>query len=495
MRYLAKSFSQRLNGLMIISCLFLAACGVNASHSVSQTSTPQILVNGLNISTSSSSLSITALHSGDGKIGWQHQAQWILPRFHVMSAPIIAAGVLYAPSDSYNSKTTSPPTGFLSAFRISDGQRLWQVKVGALGSPPIVQNGIVYLSATESLPNSTKKWMYALNAQSGKQIWRTELTGTGLNETFTFASGNLYISSNEVCFDMCTATNIFSLNAATGALRWHKIFQATSSSNITVDNNTAYVYIADGPFSTSVQGLYALNVDTGETLWFVAYAIPVIGSFSNPEQIPGATIQVIDGVIYAKTTMSVAQSPNPDYALTALDAHSGHALWSIPTTAVGTILAVDAHTFYVQTEKPNRDLTKPPTGSEKKTSASPYTYFLSAISMHNGQSLWQHQLVSAFRQSKVVDGTLYSEAFDPNLTKSTPLIATNTTNGDTIWQANIAISAISASSRGYSVFTIAQNVLYTVVNIDTLTAVSLEDGKILWQTKIPQTIIVAISFA
>src|SRR5262249_55163360 len=153
------------------------------------------------------------------------------------AAPTLVDHVIYL-TGALNSTSTDLahlPSGYIVARRASDGGQLWRVEIGAFGSHPLVDGATVYISAVQLVAQDTHsalhKWVYALNTQDGTVRWRTEITDqSGFHNTLMLRQGQLYITSNEICFDACNAAYVLALRASDGTPVWHK----TLPGNITI---------------------------------------------------------------------------------------------------------------------------------------------------------------------------------------------------------------------------------------------------------------------
>ena len=90
---------------------------------------------------------------------------------------------------------------------------LWQFTTGAdMGAAPAVDSGVVYFGSEDSN-------VYALNASTGAKLWQ-------------FATGNIVVSApavdNGVVYVSSVDANVYALNASTGA----KLWQFTTGSGV-----------------------------------------------------------------------------------------------------------------------------------------------------------------------------------------------------------------------------------------------------------------------
>jgi len=185
-------------------------------------------------------------------------------------APVIGNGVAYF----------SAGDGTLNAVDAATGALLWKKTIGAAGSP-CYSNGVVYVSLGRN--------MYALNATTGKAIWKVAVTH-GVSVPPVVANGLLYFDSQD--------RNVYALNIATGALVWKYATGSQVFNFPVVANGVVYVGSQD-------RYLYALNATTGTLVWKYGLRAYPVGE------------AVVNGVVYAATTNSVA----------AIDAVAGTLIW------------------------------------------------------------------------------------------------------------------------------------------------------------------------
>lgn len=200
------------------------------------------------------------------------------------SSSAVANGVVYVGcSDRY-----------LYALDAKTGKQIWSYATGATVSTPVVTGGVVYLTSDQT---------YALNASTGALIWKTPISSS----TAPAVVGNaMYVSSDQV----------YALNASTGALLWKAPIYSLASPAVV--GNAVYV---------SADQVYALNASTGALIWKYPVA-----SINTPA--------VALGTVYVGAK---------DAHIYALNAHTGAFLWnyaiqdyqaSAPIVANGVVYAI-----------------------------------------------------------------------------------------------------------------------------------------------------------
>lgn len=122
------------------------------------------------------------LYALDGQSGaerWRAQVGSSL--LSTFATPTVLNGVVYLGSFDHN----------VYALDAATGQHRWQFQTGdRIVSGPVVANGVVYVSATES-----DHTVYALDAATGKLRWRYQISGLYFSPVV--ANGVAYVGSND----------------------------------------------------------------------------------------------------------------------------------------------------------------------------------------------------------------------------------------------------------------------------------------------------------
>ena len=118
-------------------------------------------------------------------------------------------------------------------------------------------------------------YFYALNSKNGKLIWKTfchvnSIPDDGIRSNSTYVNGKIYVwSKNKKPKD---TMSVCCLNADTGQLIWNKITDGTNSMTTGAITNELY-------FLANYNGdLFALDIESGETLWKTNLPKSSIGS-------------------------------------------------------------------------------------------------------------------------------------------------------------------------------------------------------------------------
>jgi len=160
---------------------------------------------------------LQALDAKSGKEIWKVKLEE-----RITSSLAFTRGVVY----------TSPNGKYLYAFEARTGKNLWKVKVGvdeqkhpgyyfyfANHSCPVIVDGVVYYGAND-------RRIYALDARTGKEKWKTQVRGVILGSSPALANGVLYVGDSD--------GYLYALNAKTGKMRWEVKTEAQISSSPSV---------------------------------------------------------------------------------------------------------------------------------------------------------------------------------------------------------------------------------------------------------------------
>jgi len=175
-----------------------------------------------------------------------------------------------------------------------------------------VARGIVYAESDD-------QFAYAVNARTGKLIWRTSPVGNTLMGTPIVADGNVYLSAGNVGFNFSNVSRfardktaargegisfngIYALRAQTGELVWHYGTIGEAMPTPAYSNGDIYLTTGDGY-------AHAVNAQTGALLWKTQ-----LGGMANM-----SSPAVVNDKMYVAMS-----SPGGVFCL---DAHSGKILW------------------------------------------------------------------------------------------------------------------------------------------------------------------------
>lgn len=239
------------------------------------------------------------------KIKWQFHTDG-----QVLSSPAVAGGVLYVGSSDH----------FLYALDAATGVLKWKFKTaGRITSSPAVSAGIAYFGSCDSN-------FYAVEAATGELKWKFKTAGerryaaTHLHgaepaaetmpDPFDFYLSSPLVASGTVFFGSGD-TNIYALDAASGALKWKFKTGDVVHASPAISDGTLFVGSWDSYF-------YALDIATGKEKWrFKTGEDPQIHNQVGIQ----SSAAVADGVVYFGCR---------DSKFYAVNAATGKQLWSFP---------------------------------------------------------------------------------------------------------------------------------------------------------------------
>lgn len=164
----------------------------------------------------------------------------------LLARPVVADGRVY----------TMDAEGLISAFKVSDGQRLWQVEPDGLDTGGgLLGGGLAYNSGWLFAALSSGE-VLGLNATNGTEIWRQRLA-LPLRAAPTVAQGRLIVVSAD--------NQLYALDGQTGRPTWRHagFFEGTGllgGPSPAVSDGVVVV-----PYSSAE--VFALRLDNGRPLW------------------------------------------------------------------------------------------------------------------------------------------------------------------------------------------------------------------------------------
>ena len=221
-----------------------------------------------------------------------------------VSTPYISDNMLYVGSFIEHS---------LYAFRLSDGQLVWQYSTNDyVNSSPAVYGNTVYVGGNDG-------YIYALNTETGALRWK--FNGGGASPSDAMVSPVVY---NGVVYTSCYDGNVFALDAASGNVIWNHTTTKLQSIYASPTLSNGIIYLPAG------SGVYALDATNGAERWH----------FTTGDQYPmQASPTVAGGVVYVG-----GNNGN----LYALDAFSGSELWHYKTgSPIVSAVTIDHGVLYL----------------------------------------------------------------------------------------------------------------------------------------------------
>jgi outer membrane protein assembly factor BamB len=258
---------------------------------------------------------------------------------------------LAVPNPRSNAETTSPVVAGGSvyiavahdvvALDATTGAIRWRFTTqdGTENSTPAVAGGVVFAGSFDG-------HVYALDAATGQEIWRTEVGPMFV--ALTVADGTVYAGSAD--------HNLYALDAATGSVRWIAPTPWHFRGAPAVADGSVYVCTEDGDF-------YAFDAATGAERWHrqigqlvfaapvvaagVVYAIDAFGdTLYALDEVTGQERWHFDGgnLLAESSPLVVGDTVyliNGDVDLFAIDAETGTERWRmlVPKDATAPIIA------------------------------------------------------------------------------------------------------------------------------------------------------------
>ncbi len=198
------------------------------------------------------------------------------------------------------------------------GHRVWiHPVVGPVIASPVAAGGVVYVGGTDG-------YLHALDASSGREVWRFAVGAELVNTTPAVHGGLVYTAASGAAF--------FALDRRTGRPRWSAALHAEPTAPPVVAGGL--VLVEAGPAT-----LQALDAASGRLRW-LAHP-PRVLDLGYPTE--GAAT-VSDGTVYEDFSSSDT--------VVALRLSDGQPLWRFGPVGdrLGAAPAVDATTLYAATE-------------------------------------------------------------------------------------------------------------------------------------------------
>jgi len=276
------------------------------------------------------------------------------------------------------------------------GKLIWKYTGGGWFSyaSPTSINGIVYAGCTDNT-------VYAFDDATGAVVWKFT-TGDAIEASLAVVDGVVYVGSDD--------DYLYALDALTGDMKWKFRTGANVSSKAAVLNGVVY-------FGSSDNGIYALNINDGSLIW----------KFYADAMINQSGVAISEGTIFVGSR---------DCHLYALDAVSGNLKWSFFTGGI----SLEQSTPYVM-----GDLVYIASWYNISDFSTPGSVY--AIDKSSGSLVWESLKGLGFSSSPYVSGDrLYISADDGNV------YALDASSGAVLWSKSILPNSASA--------TVADNKVY-----------------------------------
>jgi outer membrane protein assembly factor BamB len=276
------------------------------------------------------------------------------------SSPTIGRGVVYV---SYMHHVEclqgqEGADGFVVAWDADTGRELWRYRTAPVESSPLLRGRRLFVGSWDH-------GVHALNARTGKRIWRFEADNE-VNTSAAYWRGRIFIGSD--------SGTLYALSAKTGRLLWSQrsgsgefwyatptiaygrvfignasgtlyAFGASSGRLLWAQNAGTYIYTAAAVWRGRVYvgtydgNFHAFNAATGDRLW----------RFSASAAIHGAP-SVIDGLVYFAAcprcgSVASRYAKQGDRGTYALDALTGRQVWHWPDGVFSPAVADSQHLY------------------------------------------------------------------------------------------------------------------------------------------------------
>lgn len=267
-------------------------------------------------------------------------------------------------------------------------------------APVTVAGGIVYIVSQDHA-------LYALDATSGRQLWRTD----------QHLSGSVVVVQNTVYARNPDTGSLYALAASNGHVLWQRQLDIPIANLVVADGNIYVTATIETSPSTPIYAvLYALNAPDGTELWHT--------TFANQSLVN--TPQIVNGVLYTDSTLDNkgANPPDRHSYVYAFDAKTGMMRWrSIEIKAyVGDAPTVANGTVYV--------------GSNALGADGPSVY---AFRASDGSLAWKKPVSKSVDTCLLADrGVLYVAEGTSSSNVATPVLALDASSGSVRWSHPLA---------------------------------------------------------
>lgn len=351
--------------------------------------------------------SVYAIRSNDGEQLWQIVADPHLAAT-MTGTPLFYDNVLYAPVSSYEVILAAMPLygccdfrGSMLALDATTGETIWRTytveneskastdnlifpdKMGPSGAPiwsaptlDIERQQILFGSGENysDPPTAGSDAIWALDMATGKVNWRHQFTqgdawNAGCNSWFDsncpeangpdldFGAPPILIEAGEVDIVLAgqKSANVFAMKASNGELLWQRdLGRGGMLGGIhwgmaaNPDKSVLYIPINDRILDDSdikaAPGLHALDINTGESIWFTPNSGGCTKAKDNCHNGMSAAIISTPDLVFAGGL---------DGRISAYDAETGDTKWSYETwRSFDTVNGVDAHGGAIDTHGP-----------------------------------------------------------------------------------------------------------------------------------------------
>lgn len=319
---------------------------------------------------------------------------------HEFPTPVVVEGIVYYPSNK--------GTDSLYALDAATGELIWKYHVGQTDDAVTVYDGYVY-TASDSI--------FCLDAITGEKMWASGEADDGGSTPVVLDDrvycGTRYTSSPE------DTSVVVCLDALTGAVIWESyLMDCFTASCMTVWNDLVIVPTYLDFSSGTTPSLYALNKETGATVWENSSSEG--GYWDSSPVIVDSILYIVDlesarafnalnGEEVWASTFALGSEATPAYhdgrlyyggtAYYCCDTSYGELIWSVTGNEHGSPAIADGMVFYGQINYPD------PSG-------------IRALDCQTGTEIWHYYADSTNMvqgSPSVVDGIVYMAMLDWNL--------------------------------------------------------------------------------
>ena len=195
----------------------------------------------------STQAAVYALNAADGSVRWRYPPHAYMTVGGLLAVSVSNQTLIVGTEGSVD----QPETSAAYAVNIGNGSLRWYHLMGDYKGA-VLFNNVAYVSSGD-------EYMYALNAVSGNELWRTKLAYSPWYGP-VLAQGILYTNSN----------GAYAIDSSDGKILWHQLLGADQSFSFgpsVVVDGIDYLSGTDGH---GTSGIYALNAKTGAEYWHSA---------------------------------------------------------------------------------------------------------------------------------------------------------------------------------------------------------------------------------
>ena len=251
---------------------------------------------------------LVALGLKTGKLLWSVNEERIGNDF----GPLVDGGKVYLVSRN----------GKVNAYEARTGKPLWEFAYSPLKGEcstglALSGNRLFFGGGDEPRPHTEGKFLWALDASTGKLLWRHRARVSAYDEdgecvSTPAVSGGLVVST--------AAHSVFALDAASGAPRWKQTVERMVNSRDTKPRPLSQVLIAGGAvYGFFPEGLISWSLSNGASL------MELPGKF--PDSNFNVRLTELDGVLYFVGELASDRASASSLPLHALDLKTAKVLW------------------------------------------------------------------------------------------------------------------------------------------------------------------------